>query len=166
MASKRLSDEDIQAYLDKHHLRQDVRSEQEPQDEASARELRKYKVLYQRLSDEIELALPQDFAAVVMERIWTSGLATSWFDRWQLPIVIIGFLSGIGLTFFLGGFKHLSMSNETITKAFKVFSELRKLIEGLDINVGLIGAGLLILLLLSGIDHFLNSRNKLLSIFR
>lgn len=160
------SDEKIQDFLDQ---RRSPEGNKLPADmqmgEKTRRQVEQYAALYDALNADVpKLRLSSTFSNAVMARIREETAEAGGFSFWQIVLTVLGFVTGTGVAaFFLGAgfFTGAQSQLETTAHAFVSY------LSNLNINFGLLGAGLFMLVVMSAIDHLLNeSRQKLSALLR
>ncbi len=166
MARKRMTDEEIQAYLDSHPRRKNATVAAQI-DSATEKEIAAYEALYVALGQNIPNELSAEFADSVLERIEHESGESLNSDLWQILLVFLSFAAAIGGTFFLGGFDFLTKINFNLNETGKSFTTLLNFFSELNLDLGLLGTGVVMLGIMSALDHlFSHSRRRLPSFFR
>jgi len=154
MELKRLNDDEIQAYLDQLKANQKVSLPDKVKlDKETRLKLRDYSHLYESLQEEVKFTVPANFADNVLAKIEDS----SWFlaSVWQFFFVSLVFLAGLSTAFFFGGFQFLANAGQKVPAAFSFLEKAKALLADLSLDFGIVGSGLLVLGLLSFLDHIL-----------
>ena len=168
MAVRHLSDQEIQKHLDGPHQSS---AQVTAHLETCARcqtQLRQYQHLYSSLRQEPELMLRFDFADAVMVKLKSGYDATVSLPIW---LAFISVTAGVIATLYLVGLEKvqggLSVFGASLTSDWRILSTISGYLSKLHLNLGLLGLAVLIIIMMSIIDHFVfQSRHKLISFFK
>lgn len=166
MAMKKWSDEEIQDFLDRRRSQEGNKLSADIQvGEKTRMQVKQYAALYDALDADVpELRLSSTFSNAVMARIRKETSEAGSFSFWQIVLTVLGFVTGTGVAaFFLGAGFFAGAQSQLATTAHAFVSYL----SNLNINFGLLGTGLFMLVVMIAIDHILNeSRQKLSTLLR
>lgn len=173
MALRHLTDDEIQEFLAGNKpKKQEWLSLHLKNCDVCQRHLLRYQNLVTALEKEVEFNLPADFSISVIKKIATESVESSQNRLLNFILVAAALLIGMGTALFFTDLKPMLDTFKPLTEMQKYFNFnwlpiLIKYVDGLNLNIGLLGFALLILSVVSAIDHFiLQSKHKLTSFLR
>lgn len=174
MALKHVTDEQIQDYLDgklsmeKHWIPTHLES-----CDFCKKQLNQYQNLYAALGKERNFKLSPNFSDSVVARLQEVSAAAFKLRVWHIELSILGLIIGMGAALYFIELKPLlgifTQFGSTAQKYLNLeaFSIITNYFSGLNINIGLLGFAILIILVMTAIDHFIiQSKRKLISFIR
>ncbi len=173
MALRHLQDKEIQDYLDGNISRENHWISIHLENcEFCKDQLKIYQKLYVGLKKDIDFSLPTTFSNAVIAKI--QGNPGHAFKVRLLTVLfsLLGLIIGLGATYYFTGTERLLALWKSISETQKHLNlewvaTISDFLSGLNLNLGLLGFAVLIVLAISTIDHFImRSKNKLASIFR
>lgn len=173
MAVKHLTDGEIQALVEENVSKGTARMRAHVERCAACNmKVRQYERLFTALSCEDDFALPHGFAQSVMAKIQPERSLRVASHFWYVAAGILFLAVGLGTTFyFIGTAALLEGVSVTLSGSkslgAQLFQVLKKYLAGVDLDIGLLGFAILILIIISTLDHFiLQPKRKTISFFR
>ncbi len=162
MSLKHLTDDEMQEYLDGNLSLENVLSVERHLESCSfcKESLKQYKSLYVGLANDEGFDLPKSFAKSVISRLQAEPEAKSHFNYANIFLTVLGIIIAVGITFYYLDLKPLGQTISNILSAqyefgLAVAESLKVFLSGLNTNRGLLIFGVLALLVIVTLDHFL-----------
>ena len=162
MSIEHLRDDEIQDFLDQVRQKKSDAGQLQKLRKKYGDDFNKYAFLYDTLGKQPDMELSPDFPQVLMARIQANA-ATGFSGLWLSIFVAIGFLSGISAICFFWGETIFAGSANSFEKLVQIYSGY---FQNLKMSYHLLGAGLIALILMSIFDYFINSKLKIMSLFK
>jgi hypothetical protein len=164
MSLRHLSEETMQAFLEDRMSSKYawVPAHLESCDHCK-RQLKQYEILFKELQQEVEFKLSENFAEAVLQRIQPhTSPAASWG---LLPMLIsgVGLLLGLAAALYFMNAQPLLLILDQLKKFLsqEILAVITKFAAGLNLDLSLFGLAVLVLVVISAIDHFiLQSRRR------
>ncbi|MFQ5823129.1 MAG: anti-sigma factor family protein [bacterium] len=174
MALRHVTDEEIQEYLDgKLSMENRWIPTHLENCEFCKKQLSQYQNLYVALNREINFSLSPNFSESVIARIHKDFAVTFKIRVWHIVLSAFGLMIGAGTALYFIELKPLLerfiLLGRAVQKYFnlEVFLNIKNYFLGLNINLSLLGFAIIILLVMSAIDHFIiQSKHKLITFIR
>jgi len=162
MADKRISDNQVQAYLDAQRSSGDPFATNK---RINRGEARAYKQLYEHLDSPIQNRLPDDFAMSVMATIATTEESRVTFDLWQLLFLSIASVAGLSAAFFFKAFHFILPVFHQFRKWNALAAFEKQTILPDSLNFTLLPIGLCILFIFLAVDFYFNQKRSAFHFF-
>ncbi|MFQ5864596.1 MAG: hypothetical protein ACE5IW_05135 [bacterium] len=174
MALRHVTDEEIQEHLEgklsmeNHWIPTHLKN-----CDFCKKQLSQYENLYRALNKEIDFKLSPNFSQSVIARLHEVSAGAFSLRIWHIVLSVLGLMSGVGTTLYFLELKPLLRISTQFGSAtqeyfnLEVFATIKDYFSGLNMNMSLLGFAILIILVMSAIDHFIiQSKDKLISFIR
>ena len=174
MVLRHLIDTEIQDYLDGNlpPIQAKIMEEHLESCNSCQNELSQYRSLYMELKNEIGINLSPNFSKSVISKIQQQSPETFYIRIRDIFLSIIGLLVAVSTSIYVVDFKPLAKAftnifSPQIDDSIEVFSNIKELLVGLNINVILFIFAGVVLLVIIAIDRMIfRHKDKLFAFLR
>ena len=168
---KHLIDEELQDYLD-GNLSGEQRTTAVRHLESCTfcqNEMRLYQSLRTQLRADPGFQLSHKLGRSVLSKIQKESLGTVHGQLWQVFLALLGLVVCLNITFYFFDFRPMVKEVQAIPAPkldpfFEILPQIKTFFSGLNMNLTLLVFAGLALLVISGIDHLIQSKRKPLSL--
>lgn len=131
-------------------------------------QIKQYQALFEELQQEHGFNLPPNFATAVATRIQNQSSPSARTASATIFLALLGLVVGMGTLFYFIDLKPLSHGFSRLKELkyfwLELFSTISHFLAGLNLDWSLFGFAIVILMVISAIDHFMiQSRQKFIS---